>query len=844
MGADQSDRLVDHLGVASELVDNGGHDGGIGEVDTEDAEVCCQLEQKGTGQVGKENGTMREDKGTNTETVEPEEEASIEQLTTLALSLHELRLRHNWSVGLNRDLALLILECEKEIDRKRGVVVEDKEPIKKKRTYVAILLAIMLVVIVLYVVKCYVYIWVDWAVGTWGMLEIPTLCFTLLCASKLFTCLADGESFAGGDSGENRRKMIGTLGTFVIYFRLLFGFPLTPCLIHVLATWVGSQRFGFWATFLFCVCLSFAQHKRVLKLFIPAFAVYTLWLFGGWFIFEILCFPISLLVKSIDIFFVEVFKAALFQGAGAWLRVRIGMEDQNEECDSLDELKSLVVSFSGAFKLVVGIFIYWFLYQINAPSLAVYFWKANQLAMEALQDQNAVLEYAKNHPFHAKLHRDPREFFTDGDTAAETDSQPEFSASISETEDFSVQLDQRAKLSTSIERIESLRESLKTFHGVPGRLGQVFQGVTIEIDRESSRGAFNQLADRLLAFSVKTLKNGIRVKFKGEDGIDAGGLKGELFSMVVDELSQSIISSSSSGETPKLFRALQDSTLMLATSEKLNPVHYYALGRMVGFAILSNTIFRLPLSSALLKMMTDVEIDNTDVKVLDPTYFKNRMGTLLQPGGVGLMKTIMDMDEIPFVWVTSEGDLGQELCPDGSNMLLCEDNKYEYIQLLSEEYICGSVREGLQIFLSGFHEVVPVKLLQENAIDYIDLALTLGGIPTIDVADWKNNTIMPEKDDDGLVEWFWECVSDMEPEQQARLLQFATGFSRPPVGGFSKLQPRKFNIVIDENQDHLPSAITCFNTLRIPNISSKEGLEDRFRMVLSQRYLSETFGEK
>ncbi|GBG33651.1 E3 ubiquitin-protein ligase RSP5 [Hondaea fermentalgiana] len=457
-------------------------------------------------------------------------------------------------------------------------------------------------------------------------------------------------------------------------------------------------------------------------------------------------------------------------------------------------------------------------------------------------------------------------------------------------------LGERAKNSTHVERIEALRKQVVEIHGVPDAYDLLFRKVDLRIVRgvdKSGRGVFLQVAAQLLAFPMKKLKNGFCVTFEGESGVDGGGLTAEMYKLVAEELSQLLpekepakSASSNDVETPDdgtgttahrqsvvaptsatalrthphILRALPDSTLMLAANPNLELVHYYALGKLVGLAIVQEGVFQLPLSSAMLKMMVDLEIDSEDVRAIDPVYFENRMLTLLQQGGVDLMKNVMDVEQIPFVWLDSNGEFGEELCANGAQRMLSEENKLEYIQLLSEQYVCGEVREEMQIFLSGFHEVIPVNALQDNNIDYIDLALALQGVPEIDVDDWKMHTLPPssndtwrpaqgrgavaEVDTDQLLTWFWQVVREMDSEHRARLLQFSTGLSSTPVGGFRNLKPRPFNIVVDLHPDHLPSAVTCFNTLRVPACDSKEDLKKRLLKICSQRHLLETFGEK
>ena len=83
-----------------------------------------------------------------------------------------------------------------------------------------------------------------------------------------------------------------------------------------------------------------------------------------------------------------------------------------------------------------------------------------------------------------------------------------------------------------------------------------------------------------------------------------------------------------------------------------------------------------------------------------------------------------------------------------------------------------------------------------------------------------------------VVKWFWDMVITQYTEVEKRkLLFFVTGNDRIPTNGFKGLR-----FVIQKagshNDEHLPTAHTCFNTLCFPEYSSKEILKDRFSVAL------------
>ena len=83
---------------------------------------------------------------------------------------------------------------------------------------------------------------------------------------------------------------------------------------------------------------------------------------------------------------------------------------------------------------------------------------------------------------------------------------------------------------------------------------------------------------------------------------------------------------------------------------------------------------------------------------------------------------------------------------------------------------------------------------------------------------------------------FWEIMHTYNQEQLARILQFCTGSSRVPLGGFGALestrgQKAKFTIEkapYNSNSDpmgNLPRAHTCFNRLDLPKYPNKADMQ-------------------
>jgi len=101
----------------------------------------------------------------------------------------------------------------------------------------------------------------------------------------------------------------------------------------------------------------------------------------------------------------------------------------------------------------------------------------------------------------------------------------------------------------------------------------------------------------------------------------------------------------------------------------------------------------------------------------------------------------------------------------------------------------------------------------------------------IDIYDMKSNTRYAGgfTSIDRTVHRFWKVFSSLSSEQQGLLLRFVTSCERPPPLGFASMNPpftiQRIGILRDG--DRLPTAATCFNTLKLPTYSSEKIMKER-----------------
>eukprot|EP00731_Ephydatia_muelleri_P024569 Em0016g840a len=102
--------------------------------------------------------------------------------------------------------------------------------------------------------------------------------------------------------------------------------------------------------------------------------------------------------------------------------------------------------------------------------------------------------------------------------------------------------------------------------------------------------------------------------------------------------------------------------------------------------------------------------------------------------------------------------------------------------------------------------------------------LLISGLPDINVDDWKANTEYSSgyDKDTAVIQWFWELVYCFDRKELATLLQFATGSSRVPLGGFCNLVGAtglcKFTI---SRIEYTPNKLPAASTWSTVNMSQK-----------------------
>ncbi|KLU88172.1 E3 ubiquitin-protein ligase hulA [Magnaporthiopsis poae ATCC 64411] len=328
--------------------------------------------------------------------------------------------------------------------------------------------------------------------------------------------------------------------------------------------------------------------------------------------------------------------------------------------------------------------------------------------------------------------------------------------------------------------------------------------------------------------SATDLKKRLMIKFDGEDGLDYGGLSREFFFLLSHEMFNPFYC---------LFEysAHDNYTLQINPHSGINPEHlnyFKFIGRVVGLAIFHRRFLDAFFIGALYKMMLGKAVALPDMEGVDADFHRSLQWMIDNDISGGILEQTFSTEDERFGVITVE-----DLIPNGRNIDVTNENKKEYVDLMVKWRIEKRIAEQFEAFKLGFHELIPIDLI--NVFDERELELLIGGIAEIDVDDWKKHTdYRGYTESDEVIQFFWQTVRSWDGEQKSRLLQFTTGTSRIPVNGFKDLQgsdgPRRFTIEKAGEINNLPKAHTCFNRLDLPPYKSLEVLQQKMTIAVEE----------
>jgi len=256
---------------------------------------------------------------------------------------------------------------------------------------------------------------------------------------------------------------------------------------------------------------------------------------------------------------------------------------------------------------------------------------------------------------------------------------------------------------------------------------------------------------------VNELRGKLFIKYDGEAGQDAGGLTRDFYIA----LSRAMFNPDYS-----LFNLTDNGVSYYANPQSyVNTEHlnfFKFIGRMVGKAIYDGMLLECYFARSLYKMMLGEDILFEDLRDLDNDFYRNMEWTLQN-----------DVSGLCFYFMETKEYFGKkteiELIAGGSNIEVNNENKREYVEKKVFYKMYSSVKEQIDAFLTGFHDMIPKELI--SIFNHKELELLISGLPTFDLADLKANTeLRGYTMESSQIIWLFEILEAFDKQEKALFL--------------------------------------------------------------------------
>ncbi|KAH7356860.1 ubiquitin-protein ligase-like protein E3 [Rhexocercosporidium sp. MPI-PUGE-AT-0058] len=344
------------------------------------------------------------------------------------------------------------------------------------------------------------------------------------------------------------------------------------------------------------------------------------------------------------------------------------------------------------------------------------------------------------------------------------------------------------------------------------------------------------------------IKKGLRIEFRGEEGIDAGGLRKEWFLLLVRDVFN---------PEHGMFAYDDDSGFCYFNPNSFETTdQFFLVGVVLGLAIYNSTILDVALPPfafrKLLAAAPPAAPGATSHAKPSMTYSLEDLAEYRPTLARGL-RQLLDFDgdvEATFCrdFVADVDRYGQStqvpLCPDGEKKAVTNSNRREFVDLYVRYLLDTAVARQFEPFKRGFFTVCggnALSLFRPEEIELLirgsDEPLDIASLRAVSVCEnWK---VSNAAETEPVVQWFWQAFQAANPKDQRKLLGFITGSDRIPAMGATNLVI-KLSCLGDDGP-RFPVARTCFNMLSLWRYSSKEKLEHMLWRAVNE---SEGFGLK
>eukprot|EP00118_Oscarella_pearsei_P000174 m.4369 g.4369 ORF g.4369 m.4369 type:complete len:1002 (+) comp10615_c0_seq2:6-3011(+) len=340
-------------------------------------------------------------------------------------------------------------------------------------------------------------------------------------------------------------------------------------------------------------------------------------------------------------------------------------------------------------------------------------------------------------------------------------------------------------------------------------------------------GVLKHVMEMTNDFKVKDWCKPWEVSFQGERGVDWGGVGRELVVLLFDSLLDP-----SNGLFQRFKKDDPQALMHPCHTDRHKTKCFEFAGRLVGKCLYETAMgnpryVKARFSRSFLAQIVGLRVTYMHFESDDPEFFVTKVKYVKE-------NDVEDLDLVFAEDVYTDGKLETfPLKAMGEDIAVTNESKKEYLDLVAQFRLVDRVRSEMEAFVKGLGEIVPIDLL--SIFDENELELLMCGASEYNVDELKQNSITEGSwMSSNVLSWFWTAVSSLTQEEIAQLLQFTTGSSQIPPGGFSELSPR-FRVTHSPSHiNGLPTAHTCFNQICLPDYESYEQLQSSLLLAIKE----------
>ncbi|KAJ3236612.1 Ubiquitin-protein ligase E3B [Chytriomyces hyalinus] len=320
------------------------------------------------------------------------------------------------------------------------------------------------------------------------------------------------------------------------------------------------------------------------------------------------------------------------------------------------------------------------------------------------------------------------------------------------------------------------------------------------------------------------LKQTIKVRFLNEFGLAEAGIdQNGVFKEFLEDMCKRAFASDFG-----MFRTTDDGNCVPSVSSRIHEDHLHLLefvGRIFGKALYEGIVIDIPFATFVYAKMLGRMNFFEDLSSLDAQLTKNLIFLKHYAGDASDLGLTFTIDEDNFGAVVSK-----DIKPGGSGITVTNENKYEYIHLMSDYKLNQECKAQYKAFVGGFRTIMQSKFIRFFSPNELQVLMS-GENVEINVADLRQHTRYEGGyfDQHPTIRLFWQVIEEMQGKERNAFLKFVTSCSNPPVGGFRHLDPpftiRFFGMGKDATR--LPTSSTCFNVLKLPSYQKKSSLKPK-----------------